>query len=171
MAKFQRFRSIRQLHTIIFQETIRPSSYMIKKNEQDEALDQLFPYGLSCIAHNTRPRLVEVQLNHFACGGAAVAVSMSHKVADALTMATFINNWAITTRCQSPIGPYFISSSTSNKIMPEFMIKAIDKVKYSSRRFVFPNAKLNELKNKVIAMCTTPTNPTRVELLASLLFN
>ncbi|CAI9261335.1 unnamed protein product [Lactuca saligna] len=255
MAKVQRFRSIRQLHTIISQETIRPSSptpphlntynlslldqfapnmrmrivffypnyksgdsnllkqslakcltqyyplagrfptppapyincndggaefleaisdspldEFIQKNEQDEALDQLFPYGLSCIAHNTRPGLVEVQLNHFACGGAAVAVSMSHKVADALTMATFINNWAITTRCQSPIAPYFISSSTSNKIMPEFMIKEIDKVKYSSRRFVFPNAKLNELKNTVMAMCTAPTNPTRVELLASLLF-
>ncbi|KAK1437657.1 hypothetical protein QVD17_03453 [Tagetes erecta] len=42
-------------------------------------------------------------------------------------------------------------------------------VKYATKRFVFTNSKLNELKKKINAMGTSPVNPTRVESLTSLL--
>ncbi|KAL7609596.1 hypothetical protein Lser_V15G11603 [Lactuca serriola] len=143
----------------------------LHKNEQDETIDQLFPYGLSSTARASCSKLLEVQLNHFAGGGVAVALSMSHKLADAATVANFINHWATITRGGSPVNPCFISSSTSNEIrMPKLIVKDIDKVTYATRRFIFPNSKLNELKDKVIAMGTAPMNPTRVEVLTSLLY-
>lgn len=137
----------------------------ILQKEKEEILDQLIPS-----VHNTSPNLVEVQLNHFAGGGAAVAVSISHKVADGFTMVNFFNHWATVSRGGSPINPSFISSAISNTKMPEFELKSIEKLNYARKRFVFPNAKLNELKNKVNAMAATPMNPTRVELVTSLLF-
>ncbi|KAL7609900.1 hypothetical protein Lser_V15G13958 [Lactuca serriola] len=148
-----------------------PLDDFIHKKEQNEALDQLFPYGLSSTVRASCPKLLDVQLNHFAGGGAAVAVSMSHKLADGATFANFINHWATVTRCQAPVNPSFISSSTSNNIrLPKFIIKDLDEVKYATRIFVFPNSKLNELKKKVAATGKAPTNPSRVEVLTSLIF-
>ncbi|KAL4569217.1 hypothetical protein LXL04_024852 [Taraxacum kok-saghyz] len=118
----------------------------ICKNVQDESIDQLFPYGLSYSIRASSPTLLEVQLSHFNGGGAAVAISMSHKLADGATIFNFINHWA------------------------NFIVKDMDKVNYATRRFVFLNSKLNEVKNKVIAMGTCPVKPTRVEVVTSLLF-
>ncbi|KAL7609589.1 hypothetical protein Lser_V15G11604 [Lactuca serriola] len=149
-----------------------PLDDFIQNNKQDKTLDQLFPYGLSCSARASCPKLLEVQLNHFAGGGAAVALSISHKLADAGTTANFIDHWATVTRCGSPKNPYFFSSTTSkNIIAPKFdVIDITDKVKYGTSIFVFGNSKLNELKKKVIAMGTAPINATRVEVLTALLF-
>ncbi|KAI3698993.1 hypothetical protein L2E82_42955 [Cichorium intybus] len=144
----------------------------IDKNEKDETIDQLFPYGFSSTAQASSPKLLEVQLNHFAGGGAAVALSISHKLADAMTIANFINHWATITRRGSLINPCFIPSKSriNNIRLPEFIVKDLHELNYATRRFVFPNSKLNELKKKVIAMGKTPANPTRVEVLTSLLF-
>ncbi|CAH1414198.1 unnamed protein product [Lactuca virosa] len=149
-----------------------PLDDFIHQNKQDKTIDQLFPYGLSCSARASCPKLLEVQLNHFAGGGAAVALSISHKLADAGTIANFIDHWATVTRCGSPKNPYFISSTTSkNIIAPKFdVIDIKDKVNYGTSIFVFGNSKLNELKKKVIAMGAAPTNATRVEVLTALLF-
>ncbi|KVH96182.1 Chloramphenicol acetyltransferase-like domain-containing protein [Cynara cardunculus var. scolymus] len=142
----------------------------IRKKEHDETMDRLIPNGLGCTMHKTSPNLIEVQLNHFAGGGAALAVSISHKLADALTMASFFNHWATVTRGGSPINPSFVSSSVTNNEILGFPLIDTEKLNYVRRRFVFPNSKLYELKNKVNAMGTSPMNPSRVELLTSLLF-
>ncbi|PWA48951.1 transferase, Chloramphenicol acetyltransferase-like domain protein [Artemisia annua] len=146
--------------------------FVFNKN-QDETMDQLIPNGFGCIGGTTSPNnLLEVQLNHFTCGGVAIAVSISHKVADGFTAASFINHWASVASCQSPVNPKFILSPTSDHIIkiPEVMNKGTDKRNYVARKFIFPNSKLNELKKKVISMGTTPMNPSRVELLTSLIF-
>ncbi|XP_042756527.1 acylsugar acyltransferase 3 [Lactuca sativa] len=148
-----------------------PLDDFIHKNVQDEFIDQLFPYGLTCTPQASSPLLLKVQLNHFSGGGAAVALSMSHKFADGATIANFVNHWATVARCGSPINPCFISSSkTDNTKMSDFNVNDLDKGNYVTRRFVFPNSKLQELKTKVIAMGTAPINPTRVEVVTSLLF-
>ncbi|KAI3698992.1 hypothetical protein L2E82_42954 [Cichorium intybus] len=152
----------------------RPLDDFINQNKQDKSIDQLFPYGLSCSARALSAKMLEVQLNHFADGGAAVAVSISHKLADGGTIINFIDHWATVNRCGSPKNPHFISSSTSNNIqVPKFDVvdvKEKDKVNYGTRIFEFSNSKLNELKNKVIAMGTPQMNPTRVEAVTALLF-
>lgn len=148
-----------------------PLHEFVTKTEQDETLDQLFPDALGCAVNKSSPNMVAVQLNHFTCGGAAVAVSISHKVADALTMLNFLKHWATVTRGGSPINPTFFSLSGGGNIkIPEFLSKGTDKVEYAIKRFAFPNIKLNALKNKVDAMGTTHVKPSRVEALTSLLF-
>ncbi|KAK9069076.1 hypothetical protein SSX86_013192 [Deinandra increscens subsp. villosa] len=142
----------------------------ILKKDQDETLDQLIPNALGCDVNKTSPNVIAIQLSHFTCGGAAVAVSISHQASDASTLVNFVNHWATITRGGSPINPSFFSSTMSNFKFPEFTIVETPKVKYATRKFVFPNSKLNELKNKINAMGTSPMNPTRVESLTSLIF-
>ncbi|KAL4569492.1 hypothetical protein LXL04_025131 [Taraxacum kok-saghyz] len=138
---------------------------------EDEFIDQLFPYGLISTSRASCPKLLDVQFNHFAGDRATVALSMSHKLADAATISNFINHWAAITRYGSPINPVFISSSRNHNIrVPKFTANKLDKVNYATRRFVFSNSKRQELKNQVIAMRKAPMNPTRVEVLTSLIF-
>ncbi|KAL4567437.1 hypothetical protein LXL04_023021 [Taraxacum kok-saghyz] len=148
-----------------------PIHDFIHKNEQSETMDQLFPYGLSGTTRASCPNLLDVQLNHFNGGGAALAVSVSHKLIDGNTISNFMNHWANVTRCQSPINPSFSSSPKSNSInLPKFILEDSAKVNYATNMFVFPNSKLNELKKKVIATGKAPVNPSRVEVLTSLIF-
>ncbi|KAI3767474.1 hypothetical protein L2E82_17607 [Cichorium intybus] len=145
-------------------------------SEQDSNLDQLFPDSLD------GTNIVGVQLNHFACGGMGVAVSMSHIIGDGCTLGSFVNYWASVTRYGSagheevlPLNPHFICSPTTNSIRPEVKVINHGYANLIARNFVFPNTKLSELKNKVIALASSgPTppikNPTRVEVLTSLLY-
>ncbi|KAK9052233.1 hypothetical protein SSX86_028861 [Deinandra increscens subsp. villosa] len=145
----------------------------ILKEDQDETFDQLIPNALGCAVDKTSTNMVAVQLSHFTCGGVAVAVVISHKVADAFTMANFINHWATLTRGGSPINPSFFSPSMSMstfKVPEASVVETTKIVKYAIKRFVFPNTKLNKLKKKINRMGTSPVNATRVESLTSLLF-
>ncbi|KAI7737763.1 hypothetical protein M8C21_013258 [Ambrosia artemisiifolia] len=141
------------------------SDFILKK-DVDETMDQLIP-SYQVGGYKNHPFLAEVQLTRFGCGGAAVVVSMSHKVGDGFTMGSFINHWAAVARGGSPKNPTFLSSKCKFKI-PEFDLKGGDEAKYAIKRFVFPNSKLNELKKKVNV---TVVNPTRVEVLSSLIFS
>ncbi|GJV50995.1 deacetylvindoline O-acetyltransferase [Tanacetum coccineum] len=73
------------------------SDFLQRSNHED--LDQLFPNDLICYhpylkgdSSITCP--LSVQVNHFACGGVAVATSLNHKLGDARTILNFINHWA-----------------------------------------------------------------------------
>ncbi|KAL8097391.1 diaboline synthase-like [Apium graveolens] len=63
------------------------------KNEK-EGYGHLFPPG--SIWHNVSysRNLMAVQLNHFSCGGLAIAVSLSHRVADGVTLFSVASYWA-----------------------------------------------------------------------------
>ncbi|KAL4558470.1 hypothetical protein LXL04_036670 [Taraxacum kok-saghyz] len=134
------------------------------KNHQD--IDQFFPYALN---HDNEPENLTplmVQVNHFECGGVAVAVSLSHKLADANSLVQFINDWAKTTR-SSPIDPEFISFGYNNiNSKGASLARSKD---YVTRSFI------NELKLKVKSMVEESgedsiTNLTRVEVLNWLLY-
>ncbi|KAK1427723.1 hypothetical protein QVD17_16416 [Tagetes erecta] len=58
--------------------------------------------------------VLRVQLTTFECGGVALGVSAMHKLVDASTLCTFLNEWAAMNRGESEIKltrPSFISSS------------------------------------------------------------
>ncbi|KAD3642271.1 hypothetical protein R6Q59_004886 [Mikania micrantha] len=147
----------------------RLDEFVLNK-EQDQTLNQLIPNSLGCAVNKTSPVMVQVQLNRFTCGGAALALSISHKAGDGFTVVNFINHWASVARGGSPINPTFFPSSTSNIQVPEFDFQGINNAKYVTKRFIFHNSKLMELKNLVNGLGMTPINPTRVEVLSSLLF-
>ncbi|CAI9264240.1 unnamed protein product [Lactuca saligna] len=129
-------------------------------SEQDETVEQLFADGLFCDNSPHSKSLIGVQLNHFACGGVIVGLSMSHKIGDGCTLVSFISHWASVTRYGSTEHKEVISQGYANRV---------------TKKFVFPNTKLSDLKNKVNALAlagsTSPNkNPTRVEVLTSLLY-
>ncbi|KAJ0511346.1 putative vinorine synthase [Helianthus annuus] len=133
----------------------------IRKEANHESLRELHP-------NVSITNMVAVQLNHFTGGGVAVAVSISHKLVDGFTMATFINQWAKVTRGGSSFKPYFLTPPTSynNVERPEITIS--HEAKHVTKSFVFPNSKINRLQEKV--MNSMGITLSRVEVLTSLLF-
>ncbi|GKD47334.1 putative transferase, chloramphenicol acetyltransferase-like domain protein [Tanacetum coccineum] len=166
-------------------------------SEEDETLDELFADGSVGNNCNGSNSLVAVQLNHFTCGGVAVAASMSHLIGDGCTLFSFVSHWASVTRYGSshhkevlPLNPSFIITPQeqviSNEVYGEgegYVSTIIDSTKpqaqvmsnkvhgegYVSKTFLFPNSKLSDLKNKVISEGSIK-NPTRIEVLTSLIF-
>nr|GFB64762.1 acylsugar acyltransferase 3-like [Tanacetum cinerariifolium] len=124
-----RFGSRRKLHTIVSREIMKPSSPTPShlKTYNLSMFDQLAPDAYvplvifypnySNIDLNSRLKLLDmkkslsqtltqyypfaVQVNQFACGGIAVAVSLSHKIADGSSLCNFFNDWAVMTRLRS----------------------------------------------------------------------
>ncbi|CAL9026154.1 unnamed protein product, partial [Prunus brigantina] len=56
-------------------------------------LEQLIPVAIKSKSVEAG-HLLLVQVNLFECGGLTIGVSISHKVADASTLSTFIKSWA-----------------------------------------------------------------------------
>nr|KAJ0228450.1 hypothetical protein LSAT_V11C100041800 [Lactuca sativa] len=152
-----------------------------------EDLDQLFPDDLIWYKSNHKGHTDEnestsplsVQVNHFSCGGVAVAVSLSHRIADASSIFNFLNHWATATRSGagehhdlSHINPHFLSYKTRNVNLPKNMPDR-PQGDYVTRSFVFPNSKINDLKAKITSMTMETgepiSNPTRAEALTWLL--
>ncbi|KAK9062779.1 hypothetical protein SSX86_019969 [Deinandra increscens subsp. villosa] len=149
-------------------------------SEHDENhLDASFADDMVCYNSPHNVSLVGVQLNHFVCGGVALAVSMSHIIGDSCTLASFMTHWASVAADYGlvdhksvllPLNPFFIHSPRSNSILPDSSAVINQDLisNYVMRTFVFPNSKLSDLKNKVVAAGSI-NNPTRVEVLTSLL--
>lgn len=73
-------------------------SFLIQ-NPRRESLDLLFPDKLHWrYAEGLATSLLAVQVSHFCCGGWAVGVCASHKLADAVTLVTFVSTWASVAR-------------------------------------------------------------------------
>ncbi|KAK1383937.1 hypothetical protein POM88_021672 [Heracleum sosnowskyi] len=64
------------------------------KNMKMEHLNCLLPRPIGADDEVTDP-LLAVQVSAFACGGWAIGVLASHRIADMSTSSTFINEWAI----------------------------------------------------------------------------
>ncbi|XP_076911815.1 akuammiline synthase 1-like [Bidens hawaiensis] len=147
---------------------------------------QLFADGMVWENTHERASLAAVQVNHFACGGMAVTVSMSHRIGDACTLDSFVSHWASVARYGStdhkevlPLDPHFIQSpATTNFLAYETsVLKPWRCANPVTRKFVFPNSKLQDLKNKVIALAEGESTlsiinklPTRVEVLTALVY-
>ncbi|MFS8019842.1 putative deacetylvindoline O-acetyltransferase [Helianthus anomalus] len=147
----------------------------IIEEEEDETLGKLFPDDMVWQNSPHGTRLVGVQLNHFACGGIGLAVSMSHKIGDGCTLGSYMSYWASVARCGStdhkevlPLNPHFIQSpATTNPLqLPAPVLSQTRCPNLVTRKFVFPNSKISALKNKVYSI----NNPTRFEVVSSLIY-
>ncbi|XAR64445.1 Deacetylvindoline O-acetyltransferase [Bertholletia excelsa] len=142
----------------------------ILKSPKAEDLHQLFPNGL--VGNDSyKGGLVVIQFNSFECGGIAVSVCFSHRIADGSTMAHFMAGWAaVACQASDEVQPMFISEepgswpetiSSSRGIRP-------NKEPCTTRRFVFDAA--NVAKLKAIAEKSGVENPTRVEVVTALFY-
>ncbi|KAL8255996.1 hypothetical protein R6Q59_031063 [Mikania micrantha] len=164
-------------------EAINDSSlaeFMQRSNHED--LDPLFPNDLIWFDAHIRGDTegvtcpLVVQVNRFACGGIAVASTLSHKVGDARSLLNFINHWATVSakKDTSLTKPQILHYQTKNIKLPDILSDK-SRVGCVTKSFLFPNQKLNDLKAKVTAMTIEAgqpiTNPTRVEALSWMLHN
>ncbi|KAD5960379.1 hypothetical protein E3N88_11851 [Mikania micrantha] len=148
---------------------------------QNEDLDKLFPYdrtwnysnrtGHDLQSDNVIPLAIKV--TRFQCNGLAMAVSLSHKIADAYSLIRFITDWAKmmlkNMTYEAPLEPLFLSVQNTNISFSRSLQVSNDCV---TRRFIFHNTKILALKRKVNAMSAQSgqhiPNPTRVEVVICL---
>lgn len=128
--------------------------------------------------------LMFVQLNHFSCGGLAIAVSLSHRIADACTLLSFLTYWASLTRNSSNddkqvhVHPCFVHEllhqSSVNDNLGATQISFPEK-HWITREIVFHNSNIAQLKadyekeNKLRG-AIDDHNYTRNELVTALLY-
>ncbi|XP_076911814.1 akuammiline synthase 1-like [Bidens hawaiensis] len=151
-------------------------------SQEDDNVAQLYVDCMFWQHSPFRPNLLGVQVNHFVCGGISVAVSMSHKIGDACTLGSFVSHWALVARYGStnhkevlPLDPHFVQSPTTANSTPlEVWTSPQSRPNAVTRKFVFPNSKLNDLKNKVVTEggSTLSINnvTSRVDVLTCLLY-
>ncbi|WOG93670.1 hypothetical protein DCAR_0312956 [Daucus carota subsp. sativus] len=121
--------------------------------EEDKGFGHLFPPR--SIWHKVdESRLMLVQLNHFSCGGIALAVSLAHRIVDGSTSFSFLNYWSSLSR--SPVDeerlahlhPHFLyeslpQSSDENLLATQ---ASYPEKHWITTEVLFHNSKIAELK-------------------------
>nr|XP_004301008.2 PREDICTED: vinorine synthase-like [Fragaria vesca subsp. vesca] len=118
-----------------------------------------------------------VQLNLFPCGGVAVGVCVSHRLADALSYFTFVRNWAATACGDADVDVDFSAAS----IFPPKNMEGYNGVPIPkrndvvSKRFVFDGLKIEALRatyeESIRLKMEMKRRPSRVEALSAFLWN
>ncbi|XP_030449746.1 stemmadenine O-acetyltransferase-like [Syzygium oleosum] len=149
----------------------------ILENPVPRVLNRFLPRELD----DVQDLAVAVQVNFLECGGLALSLLISHKVADALSFFTFLNAWAVSARGDpNIIDPCFNSSELFPPInLSGFQASTgIVKDNISTRRFIFDAATIASIReqfadlNTVAATTDHPRRrPTRIEALSSFLWS
>ncbi|XP_054806301.1 stemmadenine O-acetyltransferase-like [Prosopis cineraria] len=138
-------------------------------------VSRLLPYDMDEIVDT----VLSVQFNVFDCGGIAVGVCLSHKIADAMSYFQFIKSWAAVTRGEPPeqIKTHFQSSS----LFPPKEVFGYDpnvyigENKIVGKMFVFESSAIESLRTKYSQKMENVLEgqkpPSRVEVLQTFLFN
>nr|XP_043617442.1 pelargonidin 3-O-(6-caffeoylglucoside) 5-O-(6-O-malonylglucoside) 4'''-malonyltransferase-like [Erigeron canadensis] len=121
-------------------------------------LNNLLPCG-TCDAGEIIDPLLVIQATVFDCGGLTLGVSISHKVADAATLCTFLNDWAALTRGEitlESISPKFCSSEflpprgflDFDPPLPRSLKHKFEN-EYITKRVLFSEKEISMMKEKV----------------------
>ncbi|KAJ8645038.1 hypothetical protein MRB53_006786 [Persea americana] len=144
------------------------------KKPHVEVLDQLVPGDLLCTRLGAEDVPLAIQVNSFECGGVAIGVLLSHKIADGPAMVEFISKWAATAR------------STNEEAMDATLVPgSLFPPKSSVLRFMFSTSETVVMRRLVLdasaiaalrARSTShPTlgshRPTRVEVVSALIWS
>ncbi|GMI76952.1 hypothetical protein like AT1G24430 [Hibiscus trionum] len=122
-------------------------------NPDTELLKELVPSTHPNTIRSTLACILLVQLTSFACGGTAVAISVSQKVADASSFCTFIQSW--TAMCGRDYGTVELPKLVGASLLPPLdMVTASVPPPPTTRncttkRFVFHEPQIKNLKARV----------------------
>ncbi|XP_050204947.1 BAHD acyltransferase At5g47980-like [Mercurialis annua] len=145
------------------------------ENPNNEMIRKFLP--IENIKFSSEPEkscLLLVQASFFACGGFAIGVCISHKIADASTVCTFIKGWAATASGLESLDdetfrPNFNASSIfPPQKLPSRLAMELNKENCATKRYVFDASKITALKAK--AASQTVPHPTRVEAVTALIW-
>ncbi|KAH7515573.1 hypothetical protein FEM48_Zijuj10G0041000 [Ziziphus jujuba var. spinosa] len=137
------------------------STYLQKPNS--ELLHRLLPMEVESPKAATGPILL-IQANFFDCGGFAIAIFFSHKLADASTVGIFLKGWSATALGHGDkVVPVFNAASEfpPREFSTQRPAVVLEKAKPVAKRFVFDGSKMAMLKSKAASLSVP--QPTRVE--------
>jgi hypothetical protein len=125
------------------------------------------PYNL----HTQNLGLLAVQLNIFDCGSLVLAVCVSHRVADGLSMVSFIRSWS----SQALGQPELIKTpdfESGHKLFPPVDLSGFHRDHTAqepvvTKRLVFDKTKISNLKKE---MTNGKITPTRVEAVSAFIW-
>ncbi|XAR71006.1 Vinorine synthase [Bertholletia excelsa] len=144
-------------------------SEIIKKPE-GEALDLLFRPGIA-YSSSYSGSLVVVQVSFFDCGGTAISVCITHKIADGSSICAFMNDWAAQAiQSREKVSPVYIAKSISYSpnepiSVPEILLQ---EGTCRTKRFSFDASKIDKLR--ATAKSSQVQSPTRVEAVTGLIY-
>ncbi|XP_022735636.1 BAHD acyltransferase BIA1-like [Durio zibethinus] len=143
----------------------------IFKQPDGELLKKLLPMRLESPEAATG-RILLVKVNFFQCGGMAIGVNISHKVADLSTLSIFIESWAAMAQGSSEVVRSELVTASSlfpHMDLPSKVLEMEFKgQKFATRRLVFDASKILTLKAQ--AASTDVPQPTRVEAVTALIW-
>ncbi|XP_006351852.1 acetyl-CoA-benzylalcohol acetyltransferase-like [Solanum tuberosum] len=141
-----------------------------------ELLNDFLPWPSTVPPYSDLPStpLLAVQVNLFNCGGLVIAIQISHIVADAFTLATFLNEWANTSLtgtakdCLPSFGHLSSLFPTTLRSGTQFLPPSNRGPKTITRRFEFDALAITKLKNTIED--SSAIRPTRVVVVMSLIW-
>ncbi|AEE77629.1 acetyl-CoA:benzylalcohol acetyltranferase-like protein [Arabidopsis thaliana] len=142
-----------------------------------KTLQQLLPLDViddPYEAATTWPLLL-VKATYFPCGGMAIGLCITHKIADATSISTFIQSWAAMARGEAGdivADPVFAAANfypPANELFKFPVDENANKISQITKRFVFSASKLEELRTKA-ASEDFVGRPKRVESVTALLW-
>ncbi|KAG5628752.1 hypothetical protein H5410_000469 [Solanum commersonii] len=114
-------------------------------------LNKFIPYELD----DVKDLGLVVQVNFFECGGMAIGIGISHKLADAASCFMFINTWASIARCDYDDTCHFSPSFDSSTLFPSkdaSLVRdaclEIRKENIVTKKFVFSNSNILTLRDE-----------------------
>ncbi|KAG2667863.1 hypothetical protein I3760_15G134300 [Carya illinoinensis] len=145
-----------------------------------EILNQFLPLGAHTNGVNTQSMEVPlaIQYNIFQCGGVAIGVCVSHRIADGTSATTFLNAWSSTSRGDAvAICPKFdVANFFPKKDMNWYNRgNLLSKEKVVTRRLVFNKSNIAALRKKASPATDSQAMvqhyfPTRVEAVSALIW-
>ncbi|CAJ1949399.1 unnamed protein product [Sphenostylis stenocarpa] len=158
---------------VLFMESRVPIELSnVLKNPNLHQINQLFPCDPYNPARETLLGSMAVQLNQFKCGGVALGVCLSHKIADASSAASFLSAWSATSRSEDNrlIQPQMeegVQVFPPRKIEMDITRGMMGQKNVLSKRFVFNGTNISRLKQELGCF---DFNPTRVEAVTALIW-
>ncbi|KAK1378939.1 Pelargonidin 3-o-(6-caffeoylglucoside) 5-o-(6-o-malonylglucoside) 4'''-malonyltransferase [Heracleum sosnowskyi] len=153
------------------------------KDLKVELLNFLLPCPIGAVDEVTDP-LLAVQVSTFACGGYAIALMTSHRIADMSTASTFISEWGIDSKLLSEginEDRFSISSSwNSGLLFPGKTFSAlhlglsrskenIKDHKIITKNFFFDKSAISRIREKAKVDSSSEKLPTRVQSVVAII--
>nr|XP_043631514.1 pelargonidin 3-O-(6-caffeoylglucoside) 5-O-(6-O-malonylglucoside) 4'''-malonyltransferase-like [Erigeron canadensis] len=135
--------------------------FIVDSETNVKLVDDLIPFVVGAVDQVTDP-ILGIQATTFECGGLALGVSMSHRIADASTLCTFLNKWAATSREENQVVTMGFNSSKffpGRGLTPSLRQRVprsknddahvLLRGKYTTKKLSFSDSDISHLKNKI----------------------
>ncbi|XVE74860.1 hypothetical protein DITRI_Ditri12bG0052200 [Diplodiscus trichospermus] len=131
------------------------------ENPVPSELNKLLPFVLD----DAKAVPLGIQFNVFYCGGIGIGVCISHKIADALSLFTFVNTWAAISRGDQSciVSPEFVSA----KLFPPKSLSGFEPgIGISTERIVTKRIS----KPDMLRVLQSTEGPSRIEALSAFIW-